>query len=114
MSLLDGGNETVTVFPEVQDVDSEGNPYTRPSTTGTTVLARVQPIGSGVRSAEDLTLGYDALTRYRLRIDRRETVPLGPWAAVEWRGVLYDVLGEPELHTGSARTFHVTALLRTR
>lgn len=111
MSLLDDGNEIVTIYQEIDGSDSDGNPQRVPSPTGVAVLARVQPVGSG-RGGESHTLGQDVTIQYRLRVDRRATVPIGPWAAVSWRGRRFEVLGEPVIHSGSPRTSHVTAMLR--
>lgn len=108
MSLLDGGNETVVIFPQVQGSDSDGNPTMSPSPTGVPVLARVQPMSS----IEDTSLGQGTETRFRVRPDRRATVPIGAWAAVEWRGARYEVIGEPQPRNGSATTQHTTAVIR--
>lgn len=111
MSLLDSGNELVTVFVEQATTDSDGNPVMEPAPVGVDVIARVQPINN-IASSESHALGQELNTRYRLRVSRQTDVPYGPWSAVEWRGDRYEVLGEPEIHSGSVRTRHITAVMR--
>lgn len=108
MSLLDGGNETVYVFVEEETTDSQENPIMAPSATGIPIRARVQPLDSD----DDLSIGQQSEAEYRLRLDRRQEIPYGPWAAVEWRGDRYEVVGPPRVHSGSPRTSHVTAIIR--
>lgn len=111
MSLLDTGTQTVIIYPEVAVEDSYGNRMKVPSKNGTEALASVQPM-SNIASSESAELGQMLNTRYRVRVDRRSTVPYGPWSAIEWRGDVYEVLGEPEIHTGSSNTQHVVAFIR--
>lgn len=113
MSLLDTGTQLVTIFPQITDTDADGNPRSRPADVGVTVRASVQPLSTQV-NREDYRLGQEVRTRYRLRIDRRETVPVGPWAAVDWNGELWELNGDPDIHTGSPRTAHVSAIIVRR
>lgn len=111
MSLLDTGNQDVIIYPEVTGADSYGNPMKVPSATGYPVKARVQPF-SNIASAEDSSMGQMLNTRYRVRIDRNSTVPYGPWSECEWNGQRFEFIGEPERHSGSDRTKHLTAFIR--
>jgi hypothetical protein len=67
MSLLDGGTETVTVYPEEMVIDGDGNKRTRPSVVGVLARAVVQPI-TGTVNAEGQEIGFETTTRYRLRL----------------------------------------------
>lgn len=105
MSLLDAGWERVLVYPQESYVDAEGNRLYRPAATAVEVLAHVQPMTSTENTAE----GQAVETRYRM-IARE--APAGPWSQVEWRGVRFEVLGEPAVWPGPAHLRHVTAVLR--
>ncbi len=113
MSLLDGGRETVTIFPMVDTVDPDGNTVRKPSATGVSVLASVQPITTSP-SAEIAVAGQQTVTMYRVRCNRNELVPVGPWARVHWRGRDWDVFGEAARYTGSAATAHVSFRIQSR
>ncbi|NGO71452.1 phage head completion protein [Streptomyces boncukensis] len=105
MSLLDTGNETITVYPQEQTTDDRGNTVWRPSTTGVPVRCRVQPVDSD----EPAVPGQATETTYRV-IAR--DAPLGPWVRVEWNGRTWDVIGEPRRYNGSPATRHIDALIR--
>lgn len=107
MSLLDTGNETITVYPQERITDDRGNVLWRPSTTPVRVRCRVQP----VTTDEPAVAGQATETTYRV-IAR--DAPLGPWARVEWDGRTWDVVGEPQRYSGSPATRHVDALIRMR
>lgn len=107
MSLLDTGNELVEIWPEVDSVDSDGNPVKVPAATPEEVWARVQPVSS----TDVIAAGQQTVARYRF-ITR--TAPLGPWARVRWRGRDWDIDGEPMWSSGSPQTQHVTAILKAR
>ncbi|WP_054050722.1 head-tail adaptor protein [Alloactinosynnema sp. L-07] len=110
MSLLDGGRETVTIFAMVDTVDPDGNTVRKPSATGVAVAASVQPIAS----TEPAVAGQQTVTTYRVRCNRNQLVPVGPWAQVAWRGRDWDVDGEPARYTGSTATAHVAFRIRAR
>ena len=107
MSLLDRGNETADVYPEVETTDADGNIIRVPADTPVTITCRIQPVSS----AEAAFHGQQTTTVYRL-IAR--DAPLGAWALVHARGRDWDLSGEPQWSNGSPRTRHVTALLRAR
>ncbi|WP_035865969.1 hypothetical protein [Kitasatospora cheerisanensis] len=104
MSLLDGGPDTVTVYPAgpVQPDGTRG-----PEGAPVVVQCRIQPS----TSEEAAQLGYVDVTLYRLLA---RTLPAGPWSRVVWQGRDWTVVGEPKRHNGSARTRHDTAMIRRR
>ena len=93
MSLLDTGAryQPVTVYPEVQDVDSDGNKRTRPSTAGIPAIARLQTLnqsGTSARRAEQDNEGFESEKVYRMRFPRsftKEHGILGAQSQIEWR-----------------------------
>lgn len=105
MSLLDSGWEAIYVYPQTEYTDDEGNRLYGPSATPVPVLAHVQPVSS----TEDTTQGQSVETRYRV-IAR--DAPAGPWSQIEWRGVRYEVLGEPAEWPAPAHLRHTTAMVR--
>lgn len=107
VSLLDDGNETITVYPQERTTDDRGNEVWRPSATPVYVRCRVQPV-----SADELAVAGQA-TDTTYRVIARDA-PLGPWARVEWVGRTWDVVGEPQRYNGSTATRHVDALIRAR
>lgn len=107
MSLLDSGNETADVYPQVTTTDDDGNVITVPSDTPVTIICRIQPL----TSAEAAVTGQMTTTTYRL-IAR--DAPLGAWAKVTARGRDWDLQGEPQWSRGSRRTRHVSAILQAR
>ena len=109
MSLLDRGNEDVTVFPEEAVTDADGNTRTRPSATGVVSRAVVQPM----TSTEDASVGFETESKYRLRLVGYPGV-LGAQAQVEWQGKRYAIDGEPRQYNGSRRTAHVDYVIVRR
>lgn len=108
MSLLDGGPDEVTVYPDtVTDDDDYGNEIVGPALSGVTVRGRWQPS----TAAESADLGQQTSTIYRF-ISR--DFPAGPYARVEYNGAEWDVLAEPKRHRGSTTTRHVTTFLKER
>ncbi|MFE3220244.1 phage head completion protein [Streptomyces antimycoticus] len=105
MSLLDNGNETISVYPQERSTDDRGNQVWHPSTTPVRVRCRVQPVDAD----EPAVAGQASVTTYRV-IAR--DAPLGPWARVEWDGRTWDVVGEPRRYNGSPATRHIDAVIR--
>ncbi|GJF07722.1 hypothetical protein PSD17_66670 [Pseudonocardia sp. D17] len=97
------GRESVVLYPEVSETDSDGNVRTRPSDTGVPSSATIQPLGS---SDDDKDGAYASESRYRLRLPRNAPV-LGAQSAVEWRGDRYAIVGDARVYNGSRRTAHV-------
>ena len=108
ISLLDTGTQEALVFVEETVPDSLGNPVVKPSDEGVAVRGSVQPI----RMDSDLAAGQNIEQQYRFRPDRRAVLPIGPWAAIEWLGERFEVLGGPYRQTGSSRTAHTWFRLR--
>jgi hypothetical protein len=86
VSLLDGGPDTLTVWAEIEILDDRRNPVRVPGDTPVTVNGRLQPVSSDETAVE----GQQVSTLRRF------------------------IVGEPAPHNGSARTRHVTVLLRAR
>lgn len=107
MSLLDRGNEEITVYPEVETTDERDNDVRVPSPDGVVVRCRVQPI----RSDDVAVAGQQVTTVYKI-IAR--DAPLGAWALVNWQGRDWDLIGEPLWSNGSPATRHVTVLITAR
>lgn len=108
MSLLDWGNETVTLFPQVRTEDEDGNPILRTAAEGIDVQARVQP-----QSSEQAgTIGYGTEESYRLRLARGSDPGLGIGSEVSWRGMRWEIHGFPRRHSGSPRTRRLVYYIR--
>jgi len=97
------GRESVVLYPEVTETDSDGNVRTRPSDTGVPSSATVQPVTT---NDDDDNAGYSSVATYRLRLPRNAPV-LGAQSAVEWRGDRYAIVGDARVYNGSRRTAHV-------
>lgn len=113
MSLLDKGNWTVTVYPEEEYTDEDGNTILRASLTGYEAQAVVQPerqSGTSARRAEQGNEGYETEEVYRVRFTRNHdrTHPrLGLAAQVEWEGERWHVVGWATEYSGSRKTAHI-------
>lgn len=104
MSLLDQGTHTVRVFRDIQTLDGDGNPVTRPAPTGYDTKATIQPLSS----TESAEMGVQTGEVYRLRFTRMDEPELGPGAQIEWMCQRWSIHGYPQRHTGSAATAHLT------
>ena len=116
MSLLDTGNFTVTVYPQVTATDADGNTVTRPSATGQTARAASQ-VRTDAAGSEDLREGFGTVQTYRMRLtkaDDERLGELGPQSRVEVLGDSFEVIGFRQLYAGSARTAHHDYILRRR
>lgn len=110
MSLLDRGEETLDVYPEVETLDDLGNVVVGPASEPVRIRASVQPVTSDELSA----VGQDLVTTYRVIC---RSAPLSAWARVRWvsaGGTWWDVIGRPRRYGMSPRTAHIDALLRER
>lgn len=115
VSLLDTGRETVTIFQEIEIIDSDGNTITRAGPVGVTTIATVQLLaqsGTSARRAEQDNEGFESEQVYRLRLPRSWTTLIGAQAQVEWLGVRWSVIGKPRRFNGSDRTRHTDYMLR--
>ncbi|MGU3502410.1 hypothetical protein [Mycobacterium sp. C31M] len=111
MSLLDKGNETVTVYPEIATTSPDGNIKVKPSDTGVTCTASVQFIGSADDPA--FAAGDGTVSKYRLRL-KGYPEKLGSASQIEWNGDRYTIDGEPRVFNGSPRTAHVSYVIVRR
>lgn len=108
MSLLDWGNETVTLYPQIHTTDEDGNPILAVSSEGIDVQARVNP-----RTMDESgETGYVTEENYRLRIARGSDPGLGIGAELVWRGSRWQIHAFPRHHSGSPRTRRLTYSIR--
>lgn len=110
MSLLDGGAnyEECTLYPEELVTDIDGNPRTRPSTTGVQVLGRFQPItfnSAGSKVQESEQVGFQTQMIYSVRFPRG-TQSIGAQAELVWRGERFSIIGDANIYNSSPRTAH--------
>jgi len=115
MSLLDTGRETVTIYQEIETTDADGNTITKAGPTGVETIAAVQlaaQSGTSARRAEQDNEGFESEQVYRLRLPRSFPFLIGAQAKVEWRGVMWSVIGKPRLYNGSNNTAHVDYIIR--
>lgn len=118
MSLLDKGNYTVTVYPQEEYIDPDGNTILRAALTGYDTVAMIQAArqsGTSARRAEQDNEGYDTEELYRIRFTRkhdRENPPLGQAAEVLWRGYRWSVTGYETIYNGGRRTRHLDYQLK--
>lgn len=106
MSLLDRGNATITVYPEVERIDRDGNTITEPAKTGYPLRVMIQPrgqSGTSARRAEQDNEGFETEKEYRMRPVRGAAI-IGAQARIEWEGQYWAVHGDPTLYNGSWRT----------
>jgi len=102
MSLLDAGAryQPVTVYLEEMVIDSDGNKFTKPSTTPIAALARLQVAnqsGTSARRAEQDNEGFSSEKVYRMRFPRSFTKQhgvLGAQSQIVWRGERWSVFGD--------------------
>lgn len=112
MPLLDKGNYDVTVYPQEEYTDEDGNEILRASLTGYQARAMIQAArqsGTSARRAEQDNEGYDTEELYRIRFTRkhdREHPELGQAAEVLWRGYRWSVTGMVTIYNGGRRTAH--------
>lgn len=116
MSLLDRTNETVTIYPEVDTIDSDGNTITKPSATGVVQAVWIYPAaqsGTSSRRSEQDNEGFETEEVYKLRLPRSYAgTPLGPQSRVDWNGEYWAVIGFPIRQNGGSRTRHSVYTIR--
>ena len=115
MSLLDHHlPETVIVYQEEVVTDIDGNVRTRPSSTGVSVRASLQPqgqSGTSSRRAEQDNEGFESERVYSLRLPRDYPL-LGMQAQIEWRGKRWALFGTEVIFNQSRRTQHVVYTIK--
>lgn len=114
MSLLDRGNETVTVYPEIEYTDTDGNPMTGPATTGYQLSVMIQPLpssGTSARRSEQDNEGFEIETNRRMRV-KRGAAKIGAQARIGWNNEWWSVIGDPTVYNTSPRTAHTDYTIR--
>lgn len=109
MSLLDTGAryEPVLVYKEEMVIDSDGNRFTRPSSTPIEAIARFQvqnQSGTSARRAEQDNEGFESEKVYRMRFPRSFTKNhglLGAQSKIVWRGENWAVFGDATVYESS-------------
>jgi hypothetical protein len=102
MGLLDTGAryQPVVVYKEQMVIDSDGNKFTKPSTTGINAIARLQVAnqsGTSARRAEQDNEGFESEKVYRMRFPRsftKEHGVLGAQSQILWRGERWSLFGD--------------------
>jgi hypothetical protein len=112
MSLLTGtkGNwDTITIYPEIAELDADGNTRTRPDwDNGYAAQARLQvqgQSGTSARRAEQDNEGYETEKVYRMRLINHPQ-QLGAQAVIEWHGERWALFGDVNRYNSSPRTAH--------
>ena len=116
MSLLDRGNETVTIQPPTYVEDEDGNlmPTYNPANESV-ARVRLQPSaqsGTSARRAEQDNEGFESEQLYALRFVRGQEITLDPLTKVIWEGKTWHIFGYPRKYNGSSRTHRLEYLIR--
>jgi hypothetical protein len=114
-NLLDRGMEPVTVYLEEVTTDSDGNTWTRAKTEGIDAMATIQVAaasGTSSRRSEQDNEGFETEENWRIRFPRQFPYVLGAQAKVEWRGLMYSIVGDARRYNGSPRTAHIEYTIR--
>ena len=103
------GRTTVTVYPQVDGYDRDGNPHSKPSATGIVTTATVHPMGfsgTAARRAEMDREGHlsEQVCAIYFPDDGKITHPIGPQSTVVIDGKKWQFFGFGKLFNGSART----------
>jgi len=125
VSLLDSGAvyQDVTVYPQEKVTDEDGNPRTKPSSTGVAAKARFQPLmqsGTSARLQESDNEGFESQEVYSMRFPRGVFENLGPQSEIEWgltaQGLpqRWAVFGFPARRNNSPATAHVSYQVERR
>ncbi|WP_190821965.1 hypothetical protein [Saccharopolyspora pogona] len=116
MSLLDRGNEMVTIYPEIATTDRDGNTITKADFDNpVTAWVRIQPAaqsGTSARRAEQDNEGYESEETYKLRFARGQEFEPGAQAQLDWAGRRWSFYGYPQRFNGSAQTRRLEFTIR--
>lgn len=112
MSLLDRAcREPIIVYPEVEDVDADGNKRRKPSTTGVVAKARFQvqgQSGTSSRRQEQDSEGFESEKVFNMRLHSSWTGGvLGMQSQIDWNGDRYVIFGPVNPYSGGSRTRHI-------
>lgn len=119
LSLLDKGNETLVIYPQVSRLDADGNKVNyadkdNPITVRGVVQLKAQS-GTSARRSEQDDEGYASEEMYRVRLTRADTervVDILPQAQIVWAGQTWAVFGYHDYYNGSPRTRHLDFTVR--
>lgn len=114
MSLLRRTNSTVTVYPEVEWFDTDGNRMTGPAKTGFSLRVMIQPMpqsGTSARRSEQDNEGFESEQSYRMRV-LAGSPKLEQQARLDWNGEWWSIVGPPVQYRGSSRTAHTDYTIR--
>jgi hypothetical protein len=117
MSLLDSGNEMVTIYPEIQTTDRDGNTILKADFNNPiTAWVRIQPAaqsGTSARRAEQDNEGFETEEVYRLRFARGHEFQPGIAAQLDRAdGTRWSFIGYPLQYNGSSRTKRLEFTIR--
>jgi hypothetical protein len=107
----------VIVHHQEQWTDVDGNIMYRASDTDVETITNcavqvASQSGTSARRAEQDQEGYDTEDVYRFRPPVTYTREIGFEAKVEWRGLLWSVIGNAKHFNGSENTYHTDYTLR--
>lgn len=115
MSLLDSSREDCVVYLEENYTSPDGNLMTRASVSGIPARATFQvqvASGTSSRRSEQDNEGFESEANYRVRFPRDFPHTLGAQSKIQWRGVMWSVVGDARFYNGSANTAHVDYAIR--
>ncbi len=107
MSILDGPHK-ITLYPEADGRDADGNPVRTPDWLAPTVVRGDMQATSADSDDSD---GQSQTDTYRLLCRR---FPAGAWAVAVWDGREWDVGGGPRNRDESPGVAHATVILTAR
>lgn len=95
---------TARIYPEIQFIDSRGNPCKGPSPEPVEVRCTLNPS----KARNDLAENQSNDTEFKFYA---EDAPLGIWSKVEWNNRIFIVASGPYLFDRTSGTHHVEATL---
>lgn len=104
----------MTVYPEIEYTDDDGNVMTGPSPIGYPQRVMIQPMpqsGTSARRSEQDNEGFELETVYRMRVVRGAPL-IGAQARIDWTGQYWAIVGDPMVYNGSRRTAHTEYTIR--
>jgi hypothetical protein len=116
MTLLDKGNEEVTIYPETTRLDADGNLITyadRNNPIETTAVIQVAASsGTSARRAEQDNEGFEGEANYRVRFPRSLDHIPGAQAQLLWNNQVWSFVGDVKRYNGGPRTAHLDYVIR--
>jgi len=115
MSLLNSWNTVVTVYPEKEYIDADGNRMTTWDPDNPYELkVMIQPLpqsGTSARRAEQDNEGFEIETSLRMRV-LPGAAKIDSQARLDWNGEWWSIIGDPLTYNGSKRTRHTEYTIR--